>query len=48
VIGVSEFTIAGSIGFLASTIHTGTLIPIFAMMAATPLLAILSLRFLRA
>lgn len=47
VIGVSEFTIAGSIGFIASTIHTGTLTPIFAMMATTPLLAILSLRILR-
>lgn len=47
VIGVTEFTIAGSIGFIASSIHTGTLVPIFAMMAATPLLAILSLRLLR-
>jgi DHA1 family bicyclomycin/chloramphenicol resistance-like MFS transporter len=47
VIGVSEFTIAGSIGFIASTIHTGTLTPIFAMMAATSLLALLSLKFVR-
>lgn len=47
VIGVSEFTIAGSIGFIASTIHTGTLTPIFAMMATTSLLALLSLKFLR-
>jgi len=47
VIGVSEFTIAGSIGFIASSIHTGTLIPIFAMMAATSLLALLSLKFVR-
>jgi len=47
VIGVSEFTIAGSIGFIASTIHTGALTPIFAMMATTPLLAILSLLLLR-
>ncbi|MFA6630118.1 MAG: multidrug effflux MFS transporter [Sulfuricurvum sp.] len=47
VIGVTEFTIAGTIGFIASSIHTGTLIPIFAMMAATPLLALFSLRLLR-
>ena len=47
VIGVTEFTIAGTIGFIASCIHTGTLIPIFAMMAATPLLALFSLRLLR-
>lgn len=47
VIGVSEFTFAGSIGFIASTIHTGTLIPIFAMMAATSFLALLSLKFVR-
>ena len=47
VIGVTEFTIAGTIGFIASSIHTGTLIPIFPMMAATPLLALFSLRVLR-
>jgi DHA1 family bicyclomycin/chloramphenicol resistance-like MFS transporter len=48
VIGVTEFTLAGAIGFIASSIHTGTLAPIFAMMAATPLLAILSIKLLRA
>jgi MFS transporter, DHA1 family, multidrug resistance protein len=46
VIGVTEFTIAGLIGFVASTIHTGELTPIFTMMAITPLLAILSLTFI--
>lgn len=43
VIGVTEFTIAGIIGFIASSIHTGTLTPIFWMMVMTPSLAILSL-----
>lgn len=43
VIGVTEFTIAGIIGFVASSIHTGALTPIFLMMATTPFLAILSL-----
>lgn len=46
VIGVTEFTIAGVIGFIASTIHTGELTPIFSMMAATALLAIFSLTFI--
>lgn len=47
VIGVTEFTIAGGIGFVASTIHSVELTPIFVMMAITPLLAILSLTFIR-
>ncbi len=44
VIGVTEFTIAGIIGFLASLIHTGELTPVFLMMLTTSLLALLSLR----
>ena len=44
VIGVTEFTIAGIIGFLASLIHTGELTPIFLMMIGTSFLSLLSLR----
>lgn len=44
VIGVSEFTIAGIIGFLASLVHSETLTPIFLMMVATSFLALISLR----
>lgn len=44
VIGVSEFTIAGIIGFLASLVHSETLTPVFLMMVATSLLALISLR----
>ena len=44
VIGVSEFTIAGIIGFLASLVHSTTLTPVFLMMVATSLLALISLR----
>lgn len=44
VIGVTEFTIAGIIGFLASLVHTGELTPVFLMMLGTSLLAFLSLR----
>lgn len=44
VIGVSEFTIAGIIGFLASLVHSETLTPVFLMMLATSLLALISLR----
>lgn len=40
VIGVTEFTIAGAIGFVASWVHTGTLTPIFALMSVTSLLAV--------
>lgn len=47
VIGVTEFTIAGIIGFLASLIHPETLTPIFLMMSATALLALLSLKLNR-
>jgi len=44
VIGVTEFTIAGFIGFLASLIHTAELTPIFIMMSITSLFALLALR----
>ncbi|WP_294960967.1 multidrug effflux MFS transporter [Sulfurimonas sp.] len=44
VIGVVQFSIAGSIGFLASLIHTNELTPIFLMMLATSTLALISLR----
>lgn len=44
VIGVSEYTIGGIIGFLASLIHTGDLTPVFLMMAGTSSLALLSLK----
>ena len=44
VIGVTEFSIAGIIGFLASLVHTGELTPIFLMMVTTSFLALLSLR----
>ncbi len=44
VIGVTEFTIAGIIGFLASLIHSDTLTPVFLMMLGTSILALLSLR----
>ena len=44
VIGVTEFTIAGIIGFLASLIHSDTLTPVFLMMVCTSALALLSLR----
>lgn len=47
VIGVTEFTIAGTVGFLASALHTGTLVPVFAMMASTSLAAVLALRLSR-
>ncbi|MFT5836067.1 MAG: DHA1 family bicyclomycin/chloramphenicol resistance-like MFS transporter [Sulfurimonas sp.] len=44
VIGVVQFSIAGSIGFLASLIHTNELTTIFLMMLATSTLALISLR----
>ena len=44
VIGITEFTIAGIIGFLASLIHTGELTPVFLMMLGTSVLAFLSLK----
>ena len=44
VIGITEFTIAGIIGFLASLIHTGELTPVFLMMFGTSVLAFLSLK----
>lgn len=47
VIGVTEFTLGGIIGFLASLVHTNELTPIFLMMLATSLLALLSLRLSR-
>jgi DHA1 family bicyclomycin/chloramphenicol resistance-like MFS transporter len=43
VIGVTEFTIAGTIGFLASLVHTGDLTAIFLMMLATAICALLCL-----
>ena len=47
VIGVIEFLIAGIIGFIASSIHTGTLMPVFIMMTLTALCAYLSLKLIR-
>lgn len=47
VIGVTEFTIGGVIGFIASLIHSETLIPVFIMMAFTALCSLLSLRLNR-
>lgn len=44
VIGVTEFTLAGAVGFAASAIHTGTLLPVFALMSATSLAAVVALR----
>ena len=44
VIGVTEFTIAGFIGFLVSLIHTKELVPIFIVMSFTSLLALLALK----
>jgi DHA1 family bicyclomycin/chloramphenicol resistance-like MFS transporter len=44
VIGVTEFTIAGFIGFLTSLIHTKELMPIFIMMSFTSLFALLALK----
>ena len=44
VIGVTEFTIAGFIGFLASLIDTKELMPIFIMMSFTSLFALLALK----
>lgn len=44
VIGVTEFTIGGVIGFFASLIHTGELTPVFLMMSATSIFALLSLK----
>ena len=44
VIGVTEFTIAGFIGFLVSLIHTKELMPIFIMMSLTSLFALLALK----
>lgn len=44
VIGVTEFTLGGFIGFLASLVHTGELIHVFLMMFATAVLSFLSLR----
>jgi len=44
VIGVTEFTVAGAVGFAASAIHTGTLLPVFALMTLTSLAAVVSLR----
>ena len=47
VIGVTEFTIGGVIGFVASLIHSETLTPVFIMMAFTALCSLLSLRLNR-
>lgn len=47
VIGVTEFTLGGVIGFLASLVHTGELIHVFLMMFATASMALLSLRLSR-
>jgi DHA1 family bicyclomycin/chloramphenicol resistance-like MFS transporter len=47
VIGISEFAIAGIIGFLASLVHTGELSAVFLMMLSTSVLAFLSLRLSR-
>lgn len=47
VIGVTEFTIGGIIGFIASLIHSETLTPVFIMMAFTALCSLLSLRLNR-
>ncbi|MDD5117372.1 MAG: hypothetical protein PHP90_02185, partial [Sulfuricurvum sp.] len=44
VIGVTEFTIAGVIGYVASSYHTGELTPVFFMMSLTSLMAILALQ----
>lgn len=44
VIGVTEFTIAGVIGFLASLVHTGELTPVFLMMLGTGVLSLISLK----
>jgi len=44
VIGVTEFTMGGIIGFLASLVHFDSLTPVFLMMSATALCALLSLR----
>lgn len=44
VIGVTEFSLAGVIGFLASLIHSSQLTPVFLMMCATALCSFLSLR----
>ncbi|MFA6396610.1 MAG: multidrug effflux MFS transporter [Sulfurimonas sp.] len=48
VIGVTEFTIAGFIGFIAASIHTGELTTIFLMMSATSLIALLVLKKINA
>jgi len=47
VIGVTQFTIAGTIGFLASLVHTEELSAIFIMMLFTAICALLSLRLSR-
>lgn len=47
VIGVTEFTIGGVIGFLASLIHSDSLTPVFLMMAFTAFCSLLSLRLNR-
>ena len=47
VIGVTEFTIGGVIGFVASLIHSETLTPVFIMMAFTAFCSLLSLRLNR-
>lgn len=44
VIGISEFSIGGLIGFLASLIETTNLTPIFIMMSITALLALFALK----
>lgn len=44
VIGVTEFTIGGIIGFLASLIHSNSLSHIFIMMSITSLLSLISLK----
>ncbi|MDD2266684.1 multidrug effflux MFS transporter [Sulfuricurvum sp.] len=44
VIGVTEFTIAGVIGYIASSFNTGELTPVFVMMSLTSFMAILALR----
>jgi len=44
VIGVTEFTIAGLVGFLASLVHSSELTLVFMMMLTTSILALLSLK----
>lgn len=46
VIGVTEFTIAGAIGFFASTLHTGELFSVFTTMSVTAGLSLFSFFFI--